>query len=204
MSDIKKAISTLKKSFERFSQDFLKALSSLETAAEPPSTIDKKLAIGKLFEKQSSMTLNDIKTGIKASALKEIKPIIEVLIKEGTLTVDESTLGKSGKPIGDTIIQKGSRTTSVRQVINEKDFLNISREEYNRLVLASAVTPYVEIEKLRNRVTQRLGISSNEFNTLLTKLNTQNPARVQLDPGTGKSGLGIATSRGICYFVIIR
>jgi len=101
-------------------------------------------------------------------------------------------------------LHAGRLTPSVMSVISDNKFFNISREEYNRLVLTSAVAPYVEIDQLKNRVIERLDITSIEFDRLLLKIHSQNPARVQLEPGTGKSGRGIVTQRGVCYFVIIR
>ena len=222
MSDIKKAITTLRRAserfnkeiskvFEHFNQEISKALSSLEKAAVPsPSRIsptvsaDLKKSIKQLFEQQKNMKLEDIQKALRLRTLGELKPSVEELIKERILRVDEKTFGRGKKIAGKTILHAESLTPSVRPVLSESKFLDVSREEYNRLALTSAVVPYVEIEKMRNRVTERLGIKSNEFNRLLLKIHSENPARVQLEPGTGKSGLGIATSRGICYFVIIR
>ena len=222
MSDIKKAISALRraserfnqeisKAFERFNQGISKALSSLEKATVPSSTQtmltgrpDLKTSIQRLFERQKSMTLKDIQKAHRTGTLTELKPSVEELVKEGILRVDEATLGGGRKIIGRTNLLAGRLTPSVKAIISDSKFLDISKEEYNRLAPTSAVAPHVEIEQLRNRVTERLDITSNEFDRLLLKLHSENPVRVQLEPGTGKSGRGIVTPRGVCYFVIIR
>lgn len=222
MSNIKKSINALRKAserfnqeiskaFQRFNQEISKTLSSLEKAVVPSSaqTVlterpDLKTSIQQLFERQKSMTLNDIKKALRASTLKELKPSVEGLIREGKLRADVATLSGGRNIIGRTILHAGRLTPSVRPIISDSKFLDISREEYNRLTPTSAVAPYVEIEQLRNRVTERFNITSNEFDRLLLKLHSENPTRVQLEPGTGKSGRGIVTQRGICYFVIIR
>ena len=222
MSDIKKSISALRRAsdrfnqeiskvLERYNQEISKALSSLEKAAVPTTaqTVltgrpDLKKSIWQLFERQKSMTLTDVKKALRASTLAEIKPSIDELIRDGTLKADDKTLGRGRKLAGKTILHTGRLTPSVRSIISDNKFLDISREEYTRLAHTSAVAPYIEIEKLRNRVTERLGISSNEFDSLLLKIHSLYPARVQLEPGTGKSGRGVVTQRGVCYFVIIR
>ncbi len=222
MSDLKKAINALKKTsenfnkdilkvFDRFNKDFSKALSSLEKSAVPSTgqkilsgSADLKTSIRQLFENQKSIKLEDIKKSVRAKSLAEIKPDVEELIKEGILKADEPTLGRGKKIIGPTIIHAGNLPSSIRSVTNDTKFLGVSREEYNRLVPSSPVAPYVEIETLRNRVTERLHITPDDFNRILLKLHTENPAKIQLDPGTGKSGRGIVAPRGVCYFVIIR
>ena len=204
MSDIKRAITTLRRASERFNQEISKALSSLEKATILPLRADFKTSIRQLIETQKSMNLTDIKKAVRARTLTEVKPSVENLIKEGILRVDEKTLGKGRKIIGKTVLHLGSLTPSVRTILSENAFLNVSREEYKRFQQSSPVAPYVSIKFLRDAVCRRLTIDRDLFDSMLVSIATRDPYSVQLSTGTGDKGTGIYYGRGECHVVIIK